>query len=97
MYLDEKLIAVNSGCRTTDKWYRSRGIFVLKEHRNYNISKMLFSAIDDNAINEGCNMVWSIPRKTALPAYLSAGYRRVSDYFNEGMEFGPNCYVSKVL
>ena len=40
-------------------------------------------------------MIWSIPRKSALPAYAKFGFETVGDYFDEGMEFGPNIYVIK--
>ena len=42
-------------------------------------------------------MIWSMSRKSALPAYLSVGYEQTTDFFNEGVEFGPNCYVRMEL
>ena len=52
--------------------------------------KILFNQIDKQAKKENKTVCWSIPRKTALPAYEKAGYIKCSDWFDEGMEFGPN-------
>jgi len=77
---DYKIIGVNSGHRTTDQQYRSRGIWVNPDHRRKGVSQMLFEATKDQAISEGCRMIWSIPRKTALPAYTKFGFETVGDY-----------------
>jgi GNAT superfamily N-acetyltransferase len=92
-----RVIGVNSGHRTKDNIYRSRGIWVHPDHRKKGVSKMLFDATEKQARNEGCNMIWSIPRKSALPAYTKFGFETVGDFFDEGMEFGPNIYVTKEL
>ena len=78
--IDNKIIGVNSGHRTTHEHYRSRGLWVNPEHRRKGISQILFSAIRDQALSEGCRMIWSIPRKTALPAYTKFGFQTVGDY-----------------
>ena len=93
----QEIVGVNSGHRTKDNIYRSRGIWVHPDHRKKGVSKMLFDATEKQARNEGCNMIWSIPRKSALPAYTKFGFETVGDYFDEGMEFGPNIYVTKEL
>jgi GNAT superfamily N-acetyltransferase len=97
VYIDNKLVGVNSGHRTTDTQYRSRGIWVNPQYRKHGVSQMLFNMTEHQAKIEGCNMIWSIPRKSALPAYTKFGFETVGDYFDEGMEFGPNIYVSKDL
>lgn len=94
-YIDDKLVGVNSGHRTTDTQYRSRGIWVDQQYRKHGVSQMLFNMTEHQAILEGCDMIWSIPRKSALPAYAKFGFETVGDYFDEGMEFGPNIYVIK--
>ena len=93
----QEIVGVNSGHRTKDNIYRSRGIWVHPDHRKKGVSKMLFDATEKQARNEGCNMIWSIPRKSALPAYTKFGFETVGDFFDEGMEFGPNIYVTKEL
>jgi len=91
--INEKIIGVNSGHKTSNSSYRSRGIWVDPKYRNKGVSQQLFSAIKNNAIKEDCNNIWSIPRKGALPAYEKFGFTRTSEFTDKNMEFGPNCYV----
>jgi len=79
-YLDNKLVGVNSGHKTTDKQYRSRGVWVDPEYRKRGVAQMLFLMTAHQAKVEGCEMLWSIPRKTALPAYTKFGFKTVGDY-----------------
>ena len=92
-----RIVGVNSGHRTKDNIYRSRGIWVDPDVRKKGVAQLLFNATQKQAINEGCNMIWSIPRKSALPAYTKFGFETMGDFFDEGMEFGPNIYVFKEL
>ncbi len=96
-WIQLELVGVNSGHRTTDAQYRSRGIWVDPSYRKHGVAQILFTMTEHQAILEECNMIWSIPRKSALPAYTKFGFKTVGDYFDEGMEFGPNIYVSKDL
>lgn len=95
VYINKELVGVNSGHRTTDTQYRSRGIWVHPEHRHRGVAQTLFTMTAHQAILEKCNMIWSIPRQSALLAYTKFGFNTVGDYFDEGMEFGPNIYVTK--
>ena len=79
-YLDNKLVGVNSGHKTTDEQYRSRGIWVDPEYRKRSVAQMLFLMTAHQAKVEGCEMLWSIPRKIALPAYTKFGFETVGDY-----------------
>jgi hypothetical protein len=39
-----------------------------------------------------------MPRKTALLAYNKVGFKMIGDWFDEGVEFGPNCLaIMKLL
>ena len=80
VYLDSRLVGVNSGHKTTDEQYRSRGIWVDPEYRKRGVAQMLFLMTAHQAKVEGCEMMWSIPRKTALPAYTKFGFETVGDY-----------------
>lgn len=91
------LIAVNSGHRTSATVYRSRGLYVDPAYRGRQLASKLFKSIDEQALIEECEHVWSLPRKSAAFAYTSNGYNKTSPWINSGMEFGPNCYVLKVL
>ena len=97
IYKDSKLVAVNSGHRTESDLYRSRGIYVDSECRGLGLASMLFNAVDKQALKEGCGQVWSMPRKGSEYAYLKNGYLKTSEWFDEDVEFGPNCYVLKDL
>ena len=90
---DYKIVGVNSGHKTADGQYRSRGIWVDPAHRRKGISQMLFDATLNQAIGESCRMIWSIPRKTALPAYTKFGFQTVGDYIKTETSEA-NIYVS---
>ena len=92
-----RIVGVNSGHRTKDNIYRSRGIWVDPDVRKKGVAQLLFDATEKQAIKEGCNMIWSIPRKSALSAYTKFGFETIGNFFDEGMEFGPNIYVTKEL
>ena len=79
-YIDNKLVGVNSGHRTSEDQYRSRGVWVNPDYRKQGVSQMLFQMTAHQAKIEGCEMLWSIPRKTALPAYTKFGFETVGDY-----------------
>ena len=80
LFIDEKLVGVNSGHKTSDTQYRSRGIWVDPDYRKQGIAQNLFNMSKHQAILEKCEMIWSIPRKTALPAYTKFGFETVGDY-----------------
>ena len=96
VYIDNKLVGVNSGHKTTDTQYRSRGIWVDPEYRKQGIAQNLFLLTKHQAQLEKCEMIWSIPRKTALPAYTKFGFETVGDYIvTETSE--ANIYVRLLL
>lgn len=95
-YIDNKLVGVNSGHRSAEIEYRSRGIWVDPDYRKHGVSQMLFAMTQHQAMIEKSEMIWSIPRKTALPAYTKFGFNTVGDFF--GTETADaNIYVSKRL
>lgn len=92
-----EIVGVNSGFPTGDDQYRSRGIWVDPELRGKDIGRMLIEAVVKDGMTRGCVMVWTVPRKSAMPFYERCGFKRVSDWFAEGMEFGPNCYAARLV
>lgn len=80
VYIDNKLVGVNSGHKTTDTQYRSRGIWVHPEYRKQGIAQNLFNMTKHQAVLEKTDMIWSLPRKTALPAYERFGFSTVGDF-----------------
>ena len=97
MYIRDELIGVNSGFKTGEYEYRSRGLYVKPEYRRKLIATMLLEATQMQAIRENAKMIWSMPRKTAVQTYLSFGFKQSSKFFDENVEFGPNCFVVKYL
>lgn len=80
VFSKQKLIGVNSGHRSSEVEYRSRGIWVDPAYRKTGVAQMLFEMTQHQARVEGCEMIWSIPRKTALKAYTKFGFQTVGDY-----------------
>lgn len=95
-FIDDKLVGVNSGHASSRIHYRSRGLYVLPEHRGKHIGVELLKYSLRLAENEEKKYCWSLPRKSALKTYLNAGFEQTSDFFEtETSEF--NCYVIKKL
>lgn len=97
IYDNEELVGVNSGHRTDYNAYRSRGLYVNPSFRGLGIGKRLLLATCNKAREEQCNFAWSMPRKGSEFAYTSVGFELTSDWFNEGVEFGPNAYCIMYL
>jgi len=96
VYLDGTLVGVNSGHKTSENLYRSRGLWVDLTHRRKGIAQMLFNMTQTQALEESCSAIWSIPRKTALSAYQRFGFETVGGFF--GTETSDaNIYVIKNL
>lgn len=96
MFIDNKLIGVNSGHKTSDTQYRSRGIWVDPEYRGNGLAQYLFTITEHRAILEKCNMIWSIPRKTALSSYTNYGFDTVGDFIKTETSEA-NIYVKKII
>lgn len=75
-YFDDrdKLIGVNSGHRTDSNHYRSRGLWVNEDNRGRGIGVQLLLSIEQQAKNEGCDLIWSYPRQTSWSTYAVAGF-----------------------
>ena len=96
LYIDGNLVGVNSGHRTSDTQYRSRGIWVDPDYRGRGIAQQLFALTEHQAKVEGCLLMWSIPRKTALSSYTKFGFETVGGYI-ETETADANIYVKKFL
>jgi|LWDU01.1.fsa_nt_gi GNAT superfamily N-acetyltransferase len=91
----DKLIGVNSGHRTKDNEYRSRGLWVDPDYRGKKIGKILLQSTINRSVKEGCKLIWTLPRQSSMPTYSSVGFEKQSDWISEGMEYGPNCIAIK--
>ena len=58
---------------------------------------MLLELTISTAKKENCLVIWTMPRKSALPAYESVGFRKIGGWIDEGVEFGPNCIAIKQI
>ena len=94
---NKKIIGVNSGFRTDEKVYRSRGLYVDSAYRRQGISQILLRQAILQGKKEECHWIWSMPRKSALPAYQKVGFKKRGKWLDEdeGVEFGPNCLVTR--
>ena len=87
-----EIIAVNSGFRTDNDIYRSRGLWVDPKYRGRGLSTILLERTVDQARREKCKYIWTMPRKNAVPAYEKVGIKQIGNkWFDEQVEFGPNC------
>lgn len=87
-----EVMGVNSCFQTTSGQFRSRGLFVLQDFRGCGVGKLLLEAAKDKARENGALEIWSMPRKGSEQVYNSAGFSMVGDWFDEGVEFGPNIF-----
>ena len=92
------LIGVNSGFKTNDDIYRSRGLYVSPKYRGEGVSKMLLKLTINSAKQEECRIIWTMPRKDSLFAYENVGFRKIGGWIDKGVEFGPNCIaINEIL
>ena len=91
--VDDNIVGVNSAHRSSEKEFRSRGLYVFEKYRNKGIGKKLLEYSIDLGKLEGCKTCWSVPRKTALSTYLAAGFNQTTDFFKTETS-DENCYVS---
>ena len=97
LYINNKIAGVISGHKSDPESYRLRGIYIEKEYRGNSLSNILFDSIAKQAILENCTNVWSFPRKVSLFSYESAGFTQTTKFITKGVNYGPNCFVIKIL
>lgn len=93
MVIDDQLVGVNSGHETGNGQFRSRGLYILPAHRGQRLGSHLLLYTISIAKTLNCNTVWSFPRESSLITYEMAGFCKTSYWMQDGVEFGPNCYV----
>ena len=94
---NEKIIGANSGFRTSDKVYRSRGLYVDLAYRKQEISQILLRQAILQGKKEECHWIWSMPHKTTLPVYQKIGFKKRGKWLNEEVEFGPRCLTTRQI
>ena len=94
---DIKIIGINSGFKTSDKVYRSRGLYVDSTYHNQEISQILLKQAILQGKKEYCHWIWSMSQTSALPAYQKIGFKKRGKWLDESIEFGPNCLVTRQI
>lgn len=96
VFADSELVGVNSCHLSSQSHFRSRGLWVDPAHRGQGLAQMLFSATEELAKTNNADMIWSMPRQTALKSYQHFGFQTVGDFF--GTETADaNIYVIKPI
>lgn len=97
--IDGNIVCVNSVFMTERgifTYYRSRGLWVDTNYRRQGLAKSILTHCLEYVRKNHGNWLWTVPRKSAFPAYKSVGFIKKSDWFDDG-QFGPNCIASKYL
>ena len=91
------IIGVNSGFKTGEKVYRTRGLWVDPNYRGQGLAQILLRESILQGKVEKCHWIWSMPRKSALSAYQKVGFKKRGKWLDadEGVEFGPNCLATR--
>jgi GNAT superfamily N-acetyltransferase len=74
-YDSDRLVGVNSGHATSESEYRSRGLWVDPDYRSQGMGITLLTKTVMYAESQGYEMVWSLPRVSALPTYHTVGFQ----------------------
>ncbi len=94
--VDGAVAGVNSCHNTGDRIVRSRGLWVLPEHRGLGLGQELLNYNFTWAQEHGYTAVWSYPKQAAFGTYQSVGFSAQSPWITD--EAGNvNCYVIKFL
>tara|TARA_Y100001972_G_scaffold129096_1_gene194139 strand:- start:2744 stop:3196 length:453 start_codon:yes stop_codon:yes gene_type:complete len=91
--LDDEIVGVNSGYKSCENYYRSRGLWVMPKFRGAGFAKSLLDVVIGESIFWNCRYVWSYPREEALPVYESMGFEKKTDF--QVASYGFNCIAVK--
>lgn len=75
LYFGAELIGVLSGHAVSDSQFRIRGLYIKQPHRGRGGTRLLFNEMKTKALNQGCSLIWSYPRLSALPVYQKFGFK----------------------
>ena len=91
--LDDEIVGVNSGYKSCENYYRSRGLWVTPRFRGAGFAKSLLDVVIGESIFWNCKYVWSYPREESLGVYESMGFKKQGDF--EVADYGFNCIAIK--
>mgnify|MGYP001227621085 CR=1 FL=1 len=67
------------------------------KYRNKGYGQILLMQAITQGKKEDCHWIWSMPRKLALGTYTKVGFKKRGKWLEQGVEFGPNCLVTRQL
>ena len=98
VYDNNTLIGVNSGYKTSDFNYRSRGLWVDENYRRRRVSMLLLHNTINQARKERATTIWTCPREESVEAYKKCGFEIISDKLGEPLfDWGTNYIAIKKL
>ena len=92
MYKNGELIAVNSFHEVGENLERSRGLFVLPEHRGFGYGTLLLQ--ETLSWRNPDKIMFSFPKEEAVTSYIRAGFKVVSEKLYDPIEKKFNYYVT---
>ena len=91
--LDDEIVGVNSGYKSCENYYRSRGLWVTPRFRGAGFAKSLLDVAIGESIFWNCKYIWSYPREESLGVYESMGFKKQGDF--KIADYGFNCIAIK--
>ena len=91
--LDDEIVGVNSGYKSCENYYRSRGLWVTPRFRGAGFAKSLLDVAIGESIFWNCKYIWSYPREESLGVYESMGFKKQGDF--KVADYGFNCIAVK--
>lgn len=88
-----EIVGVNSGYKSCENYYRSRGLWVTPRFRGAGFAKSLLDVAIGESIFWNCRYIWSYPREESLPVYESMGFEKKTDF--QVASYGFNCIAIK--
>ena len=94
-YLDDQIIGVLSGFKTSAKSFRSRGLWVAPEQRGLGLARKLMADLERLAREAECDNLWTMARQDAWLFYRRLGFQQKLTI--ERYEYGPHVICAKAL
>lgn len=94
--VDGRIAGVNSGHKTINSGYRSRGLYVYPEFRGQGIGIKLLEATVVQAKQEHSVFVWSLPRRSSWRTYQRVGFKLDTEW-QQSETSDANAYCHKFI
>lgn len=74
LFCGDDLVGTLSGHPVSESQFRIRGLYIKESYRRHGGSQLLFADMKTKALRQGCTLIWSYPRLTALSVYQKFGF-----------------------